>query len=123
MSNISIETIDLKKSFNHLKNSITVFNNFNVKIKEGELVALVGPSGSGKSSLLHLLGLLDDPTSGKIIINKKNTKSLSISEKDTIRRENISIMGIYNFSDSNILGRFSELSIGIDFFYNITGDL
>ena len=38
-------------------------------------------------------------------------------------RENISIMGIYNFSDSNILGRFSELSIGIDFFYNITGDL
>ena len=61
MNNILIETINLKKSFNHLKNSITLFNNFDVKIKEGELVALVGPSGSGKSSLLHLLGLLDDP--------------------------------------------------------------
>jgi len=105
MSNISIETIDLKKSFNHLKNSITLFNNFNVKIKEGELVALVGPSGSGKSSLLHLLGLLDDPTSGKIIINKKNTKSLSISEKDTIRRENISII----FQDNNLLTDFTAI--------------
>ena len=105
MNNILIETINLKKSFNHLKNSITLFNNFDVKIKEGELVALVGPSGSGKSSLLHLLGLLDDPSSGKIIINKKNTKSLSISEKDTIRRENISII----FQDNNLLKDFTAI--------------
>ena len=105
MNNILIETINLKKSFNHLKNSITLFNNFDVKIKEGELVALVGPSGSGKSSLLHLLGLLDDPSSGKIIINKKNTKSLSISEKDTIRRENISII----FQDNNLLTDFTAI--------------
>ena len=105
MNNILIETINLKKSFNHLKNSITLFNNFDVKIKEGELVALVGPSGSGKSSLLHLLGLLDDPSSGKIIINKKNTKSLSINEKDTIRRENISII----FQDNNLLTDFTAI--------------
>ena len=105
MNNILIETINLKKSFNHLKNSITLFNNFDVKIKEGELVALVGPSGSGKSSLLHLLGLLDDHSSGKIIINKKNTKSLSISEKDTIRRENISII----FQDNNLLTDFTAI--------------
>ena len=50
------------------KNSITLFDNVNIKIKEGELVALIGPSGSGKSSLLHLLALLDEPTNGKIII-------------------------------------------------------
>ena len=36
-----------------------------LKLKEGELVALVGPSGSGKSSLFHLLALLDEPSNGK----------------------------------------------------------
>ena len=70
MSKTLIETSNLKKSFEHMKNSITLFDNFNIKIKEGELVALVGPSGSGKSSLLHLLALLEDPSNGKISIYK-----------------------------------------------------
>ena len=61
MSKTLIETSNLKKSFENMKNSIPLFDNFNIKIKEGELVALVGPSGSGKSSLLHILALLDDP--------------------------------------------------------------
>ena len=58
-----------------------------MKIKKGELVALTGPSGSGKSSFLHLLALLDEPTQGQIILNKKNTKNFSEKEKDLIRRE------------------------------------
>ena len=70
MSKIHIEISNLKKSFDHTNGSITLFKNFSIKIKEGELVALVGPSGSGKSSLLHLLALLDEPTQGKIILNK-----------------------------------------------------
>ena len=46
MSKIHIEISNLKKSFAHTSGSITLFNNFSIKIKEGELVALVGPSGS-----------------------------------------------------------------------------
>ena len=60
MSKILLET-KFKKSFNHSNGSIILFDNLNLKIREGDLVALVGPSGSGKSSLLHLLALLDDP--------------------------------------------------------------
>ena len=87
MSKILLETTNLKKSYNYINGSISLFNNFNIKIKEGELVALVGPSGSGKSSLLHLLALLDNPSSGKIIIDKTETKNLSNGQKDELRRK------------------------------------
>tara|TARA_B100000941_G_scaffold257863_1_gene207952 strand:- start:217 stop:903 length:687 start_codon:yes stop_codon:yes gene_type:complete len=105
MSKINIEISNLKKSFDHTNGSITLFKNFSIKIKEGELVALVGPSGSGKSSLLHLLALLDEPTQGKIILNKIDTKKLTNTEKDEIRRENISII----FQDNNLLTDFTAI--------------
>ena len=66
MSKIHIEIINLKKTFEHVNGAITLFSNLNIRIKEGELVALVGPSGTGKSSLLHLLALLDEPSQGKL---------------------------------------------------------
>ena len=50
MNKILLETNDLTKSYEHLNGTITLFKNFNIKIKKGDLVALVGPSGSGKSS-------------------------------------------------------------------------
>ena len=71
---------------------ISLISNFTIKIKEGDLVALIGPSGSGKSSLLHLLALLDEPTGGKISINNQETKSLSDNQKNNLRREKISII-------------------------------
>ena len=105
MSRIHIETINLKKTFEHVNGTITLFSNFNIKIKEGELVALVGPSGSGKSSFLHLLALLDEPTQGKIILNKVDTRKLNNIEKDEIRRRSISII----FQDNNLLTDFTAI--------------
>ena len=105
MTKTFIETFDLKKTYKHLDGNITLFNNLNIKINHGELVALVGPSGSGKSSLLHLLALLDEPTNGEIKINKMNTKKFKSEEKDKIRQENISII----FQDNNLLTDFTAL--------------
>ncbi len=105
MSKINIEISNLKKSFEHISGSITLFKNFNLKIKEGELVALVGPSGSGKSSLLYLLALLDNPTNGKIILNNIDTNKLTNIKKDEIRRKNISII----FQDNNLLTDFTAI--------------
>ena len=102
MSKILIETINLQKSYLHFKGNITLFKNLNLKIKEGELVALVGPSGSGKSSLLHLLALLDEPTKGDIKINDILTKKFSEVTKDETRMKNISIIFQVSFSQSNL---------------------
>ncbi len=105
MSKILLETVNLKKTYDHKNGTINLFENVNIKIKSGDLIALVGPSGSGKSSLLHLLALLDDPTKGKILLKNKNTKDFSNEEKDQIRRKNISII----FQDNNLLTDFTVL--------------
>ena len=105
MSKILIETVNLSKTYNHLNGNITLFNNLNLKVKKGELVALVGPSGSGKSSLLHLLALLDEPTKGDIKINDVFTKKFLDEKKDETRRKNISII----FQDNNLLNDFTAI--------------
>ena len=105
MNKILLETINLKKSYDHVNGNIILFKNLNLKIKYGDLIALVGPSGSGKSSLLHLMALLDEPSKGKILINNKEIKNLDDSQKDEIRRKNISII----FQDNNLLTDFTAI--------------
>ena len=105
MNKILVETVNLKKTYQHLNGNITLFDNLNLKIKQGDLVALVGPSGSGKSSLLHLLALLDEPTKGEILINDVYTKKFTDEKKDETRRKNISII----FQDNNLLNDFSAI--------------
>tara|TARA_B100001057_G_scaffold172120_1_gene172887 strand:- start:1742 stop:2428 length:687 start_codon:yes stop_codon:yes gene_type:complete len=105
MNKILIETINLKKTYQHFNGNITLFNNINIKIKKGELVALVGPSGSGKSSLLHLLALLDEPSRGDIKINDVVTNKFTDEKKDETRRKNISII----FQDNNLLNDFTAI--------------
>ncbi len=103
MNKIILETINLKKSFDHRNGTIDLFNKVNLKVKRGELVALTGPSGSGKSSFLHLLALLDYPTKGKVVLDNKDTKDLKDEKKDEIRRKKISII----FQDNNLLSDFT----------------
>jgi len=105
MSKILIEIVNLKKTYQHYNGNITLFNNLNLQIKQGDLVALVGPSGSGKSSLLHLLALLDEPTKGDIKINNVFTRKFTDEKKDETRRDNISII----FQNNNLLNDFTAI--------------
>lgn len=84
---IQLQTIN--KTYQKGNNQVVVHNNFNLAIKSGEFVAIMGPSGLGKSTLLYLMGGLDKPTSGKVIIQGKNIAQLSESALTTWRSENI----------------------------------
>ena len=77
MNKTLLETVNLKKTYQHKNGTIDLFDKVNIKIKSGDLIALVGPSGSGKSSFLHLLALLDDPSKGKILLKNKDTGNFS----------------------------------------------
>ena len=61
----------------------------NLSIESGEFTALVGPSGSGKTTLLQLIGLLDQPTSGRVLIDGKDATGLSRDKRADLRRGSI----------------------------------
>jgi lipoprotein-releasing system ATP-binding protein len=84
----------------------TLVRDIDLRIDKGELVAIVGPSGSGKSSLLYLLGLLDLPTSGEVFINGRATSKLSAAARACMRLSDIGFVFQFHF----LLPEFSALS-------------
>lgn len=69
----------------------------NLAFEEGSFNSIIGQSGSGKSTLLNILGSLDRPTAGDIIINGKNTKSLSSRELSDLRNESIGFIFQFHY--------------------------
>src|SRR5712664_2885836 len=73
---IVLETRDLKKTYGSGDKSLPVLVNANLKLRRGEMVAIVAPSGAGKSTLLHLLAALDTPTSGTVYFASKAIETI-----------------------------------------------
>src|ERR1700710_224657 len=69
--------------------TLEVFKNVSLTLKQGEVVALVGQSGTGKSSLLHMAGLLEAPSNGEVVIGGAAASSLSDGERTRIRRDTL----------------------------------
>lgn len=63
--------------------------NVNLEVKKGEFLAVMGPSGCGKSTLLNVMGLLDMPTSGKVILDGKETFNMKDKELAKFRNEKL----------------------------------
>ncbi|WP_305989137.1 ABC transporter ATP-binding protein [Roseibium sp. MMSF_3544] len=76
---------------------VTLVRDVDFKIGEAEFVAITGPSGSGKSSLLYLLGLLDRPTAGEVLIEGNKTADLSSADMAQIRLEKIGFVFQFHF--------------------------
>lgn len=86
---IAIQLNKINKSYQKGNNNVVVHDDFNLSIAEGEFVALMGPSGLGKSTLLHLIGGLDLPTLGSVTIGEQRIDTLSEGQLSTWRAENI----------------------------------
>jgi putative ABC transport system ATP-binding protein len=86
---------NLTKTYGEGETKVFALNNVSVQIKEGEFVAIIGASGSGKSTFLHLLGGVDRPTKGKVYINDKDIYKLSNDNLAKFRREQVGL--IYQF--------------------------
>lgn len=88
MARVLLELRDIKKSYeNGSAKKVEVLHGINLKICQGEFVAIVGPSGSGKSTLMNILGCLDTPTEGSYIINSQSTSNMEPDELASLRRD------------------------------------
>jgi lipoprotein-releasing system ATP-binding protein len=84
---------------------LVVFRDVSLTLKPGEIVALVGQSGAGKSSLLHIAGLLEEPTSGEVFISGQPASHLPERTRTELRREALGF--VYQFH--HLLPEFSAL--------------
>ena len=95
----------VSRSFGTPPETLDIFRNVNAQILPGEIVALVGPSGSGKSSLLHICGLLEAPSAGNVFIAGRDCARLDDAERTRMRRD---VLGfVYQFH--HLLPEFSAL--------------
>ncbi|AFM27303.1 ABC transporter ATP-binding protein [Desulfomonile tiedjei] len=88
-NHVIIETVDLVKDYVDGTNLIHALRGANIKVYQGEMVAIMGPSGSGKSTLLYVLGLLQPPTSGTYLFKGQNILEYSREEQAEFRNKEL----------------------------------
>jgi len=108
-----VEAVNLKKTYLLGKIPVEALRGVNLKVENGDFLAVLGPSGSGKSTLLNLIGALDKPTSGKMLIEGVDISTLNDNRLADLRRR---IGFVFQFF--NLIPRFTarenvELSMSI----------
>ena len=97
------------KNITHIYNQdhqrIKVLDNINVRVDRGEMVALIGPSGTGKSTLLNIAGLLESPTFGSVSLAGQNCKNLNEDLKTSLRGSEVGFI----FQSHRLFPEFSAI--------------
>ena len=98
-----LEARGLSKTYRNAEVPVEVFRNLDLRVERGEMLAIVGPSGIGKSTLLHLLGGLDRPDGGTIRAGDRDLTSMSPDELAKFRNRNVGFV----FQFHHLLPEFS----------------
>jgi len=93
------------KIYGEAETKVMALNNVSFSVKKGEFVLIVGSSGSGKSTLLNMIGLLDHPTQGKVMIDGFDTSDLTDNEVSEFRNEKLGFV----FQFANLLADLTVL--------------
>ena len=104
----------LTKTYGSGENMVQALKNANLRVMQGEFVAVVGTSGSGKSTFLNLVGGLDAPTGGKIVIRGRDIAALRKQEKTIFRRRNIGFI-FQNYSLMPVLNVYDNVALPVSF--------
>lgn len=99
-----VEAVNLKKTYLLGKVPVEALRGVNLRVENGDFLAILGPSGSGKSTLLNLIGALDKPTEGKMLIEGIDISTLNDNQLADLRRR---IGFVFQFF--NLIPRFTAL--------------
>lgn len=100
-----LQAVNIKKIYKSKmgSNQIEALSNINFSVEPGEFVAIMGESGSGKSTMLNILAALDTPTSGEVFLDGVNFSNIKEKERAAFRRNNLGFV----FQDFNLLDTFT----------------
>lgn len=87
----------VSKSYGEGASRVEVLRDLDLEVHRGELLAVVGPSGVGKSTLLHLMGLLDRPDAGRIILGDRDVATLDQEARARVRNREIGFVFQYHY--------------------------
>lgn len=109
-----LELKDVSKEYGEKEDKVEALKCVNVRVYEGEFIAIVGTSGSGKSTMLNLIGGLDTPTKGQICIRGQEIGSLSRRSAAGFRRQNIGFV-FQNYSLMPVLNVYENVELPLSF--------
>ena len=115
MSNTILEMQNIKREFKMGTETVHALKGISFKIEAGEFVTIMGSSGSGKTTMLNILGCLDKPTNGTYILDNINVKELTSNELARLRNTKIGFV----FQAYNLLPRTTALeNVELPLLYN-----
>lgn len=105
MGDTLIKVEDLCKIYNPGENEVRALDHVNLEIKTGEFVAIIGQSGSGKSTFMNMLGCLDVPTSGKYYLNGTDVSTMKDNDLSVVRNREIGFI----FQGFNLIANLNAI--------------